>query len=187
MCHHVRRHKSRIRARPALLADHQHFSLGPGPGSFVFPTIHKEHESDPRVVAPASRAQACWTCTHTQHMLDMFDLHQITCTPAVAPVPLQSGLWHRTSCAKCNTWEPGASDPPCLPSGFVVFSRLLSINFLRTVISGNSLKQYAVSHTAVAHDLSRYRELHFLRQNHVARIIPTFTLVSADPWRRNVV
>lgn len=117
----------------------------------------------------------------------MLDLHQINCTPAVAPVPLQSELWHRTSCAKCNTWEPGASDPPCLLSGFVVFSRLLSINFLRTVISGNSLKQYAVSHVAAGHDLSRYRELHFLRQNHVARIIPTFTVVSADPWRRNVV
>lgn len=70
-CHRVRRHKSRIRTRPALLAAHQDFSLGLGPGSSVFPMIHKGHESDLRVVDPVARAQAHGTCTHRAHAGDV--------------------------------------------------------------------------------------------------------------------
>lgn len=67
MCHHDRRHKPRIRGRPALLVGHQGFSLGLGPGSFGYTMTHEDHESDPRVVDPVMRAQACWTGTRTAH------------------------------------------------------------------------------------------------------------------------
>lgn len=117
----------------------------------------------------------------TRHALGVLDFHQSNRTPAVAPVPLQSGLWPYVP-SKYQAREPGATDLSCLLSGFAGLARLLSIiNFLRTLISGKSPKEYAVSHTVVGHDLSRYRKPHFLKQNHVAGIIPTFTGVNADP------
>lgn len=145
-----------------------------------------------QVGSKSGKSSLTWPCTHMAHAgyvrLASDQLHTSSGSSASSVWALaQDELICRYVPSKCQAWDSGASDLPCLLSGFAVLSRLLSIkNFLRTVISGKSLKQHAVTHIVVAHNLSTYRKLHFLKescsQNH-----PELYWVSADPWKKNTV
>lgn len=123
-------------------------------------------------------------------MPDTLDFYQITCTPTVSPVPLQLELRHRTS------WSAGAKHIPgtsarCFRSALIAVCSCCPFQtfFLSlTSYELECLEKHWSNMQSFTLVMSCPDTLNFISWNRiVSRIILALTVVSDDPWRRNMV
>lgn len=158
--------------------------------SFRFPLSHKDNDSDLTVVDPVCQVHRYVEPEHTQHMPDTLDFYQITCTPTVSPVPLQLELWHRKSRSAGAKHIPGTSTR-CFRSALIAVCSCCPFQtfFLSlTSYELECLEKHWSNMQSFTLVMSCPDTGNFISGNRiVSRIILALTVVSDDPWRRNMV